>query len=286
MAELLKGLAVSNKIKEDLMPEIKALKEQGIRPCLAILRIGERADDLAYERGIEKSFSKPGIGIKKFLLEEEVSQKEVLNTIAEINEDDGLQGALLFRPFPKHLNDDVIRNSLSVKKDLDGISDLAMAGIFTGSRDVFPPCTAEACLELLRFYGIPLEGKKVAVIGRSLVIGKPVSMMLLSENATVTICHSRTENLREICKSSDVVLAAVGRAEMIDASYASENTVFIDVGINVNEAGNLVGDINFEEVEPVVQAISPVPRGVGSVTTSILARHLIKACKEINKNNK
>ncbi len=279
MAVELRGINAANKITEELIEEVKALNEEGIRPCLAILRIGENPDDLAYERGIESRFKKIGLDIKKFVLDTASQQADVLKTIDIINNDETLQGCLIFRPLPKGMDDNIIRNALTVEKDLDGITDDSLAAIFTNSERGFAPCTAEACLELLKHYNYELTGKNIVVVGRSLVIGKPVAMMLVNENATVTICHSKTKNMAEICKKADIVVAAVGKAEMIDKNYASKGQIFIDVGINVDSAGNLVGDINFEEVEPLAEAISPVPRGVGSVTTSILARHLVKACK-------
>ncbi len=279
MATLLKGINAANKITEDLIEEVKVLNAKGIKPCLAILRIGENADDLAYERGIESRFKKIGLDIKKFVLDVDSKQEDVLKTIDIINGDSNLQGCLLFRPLPKGIDDNIIRNALKAEKDLDGITDISLSAIFTNSDVGFAPCTAEACIELLTHYNYELTGKNIVVVGRSLVIGKPVAMMLVNENATVTICHSKTKNMEELCKKADIVIAAVGKAKMIDKNYALKGQIFIDVGINVDEAGNLVGDIDFEDVEPLVEAISPVPRGVGSVTTSILARHLVKACK-------
>ncbi len=279
MAVELRGINAANKITEDLIEEVKVLNAEGIKPCLAILRIGENPDDLAYERGIENRFKKIGLDIKKFVLDPASKQEDVLKTIDIINNDENLQGCLIFRPLPKGMDDNIIRNALKAEKDLDGITDSSLSAIFTNSKRGFAPCTAEACIELLKHYNYELIGKSVVVVGRSLVIGKPVAMMLVNENTTVTICHSKTKNMEEVCKKADIVIAAVGKAKMIGKNYASEGQIFIDVGINVDSAGNLVGDIDFEELEPMVEAISPVPRGVGSVTTSILARHLVEACK-------
>lgn len=279
MAKLLKGIDCANRISEELMPEIQALKVSGVNPCLAILRIGENPDDLAYERGIEKRFAKLDLSIKKFVLDAGASQDAVLQAIDEINGDDSLQGALLFRPFPKEMDDELIRNALRPEKDLDGISDGSLAGIFTNSKQGFAPCTAEACVALLKHYGYEIAGKNITVLGRSLVIGKPVSMMLLNEHASVTICHSKTKEIREHCKRADIVIGAIGKAEFIDGSFVGRDQVFLDVGINVDAEGKLLGDIKLDEVEAAAEAISPVPGGVGSITTSILASHLVEACK-------
>lgn len=279
MAKLLKGIDCANRISEELMPEIRALKASGVNPCLAILRIGENPDDLAYERGIEKRFAKLDLSIKKFVLDAGASQDAVLQAIDEINGDDSLQGALLFRPFPKEMDDELIRNALRPEKDLDGISDGSLAGIFTNSKQGFAPCTPEACVALLKHYGYEIAGKNITVLGRSLVIGKPVSMMLLNEHASVTICHSKTKEIREHCKQADIVIGAIGKAEFIDGSFVGRDQVFLDVGINVDAEGKLLGDIKLDEVEAAAEAISPVPGGVGSITTSILASHLVEACK-------
>ncbi len=278
--KLLKGSMVAKEITARLIEETKELKEEGIVPRLAIVRIGENPDDIAYEKGIEKRFEKIGLEIEKFILDVDSSQEDVLNTIEKINLDKNIHGALLFRPFPKKFDDNLIRNPLTIEKDLDGISDISLASIFTNTNLAYPPCTAKACIELLNYYKYDLEGMNVVVVGRSLVIGKPVSMLALNKNASVTICHSRTKNIEDICKKADIVIAAVGKANFIGKDHVSENQVFVDVGINVNEEGNLVGDINFDEVEPLAKSISPVPGGVGSITTSILASHLVEACKK------
>ncbi len=279
MAKLLKGIDLATKITNDLIFENSKLNEKGLEPCLAILRLGENPDDLSYEIGIEKRFAKIGIKVKKFLLDRNATQEEVLDAINKINNDNSIHSALLFRPFPATLDDTIIRNSLAIEKDVDGISDLSLASIFIGDGKAYPPCTAKACLELLKYYGYALESKNIVVLGRSLVIGKPVAMMLLKENATVTICHSRSKNIKEICKKADILIASVGKSEMIDDDYVSKGQIIIDVGINVDDDGKLKGDVNFDKVEAILEAISPVPRGVGSVTTSILAMNVIEACK-------
>ncbi len=280
MAEILKGAPVAKKISEKLIKDVENLISNGIKPTLAILRVGEKEDDISYERGATKRCDKIGIGVKSFVLPQDVKQERVIEVIQEINEDREIHGALILRPFPKHLDDRLLRNLLAPEKDMDGISDSSLTGIFTDSDIGYPPCTASACLELLKHYGYEISGKNVVVIGRSLVIGKPVSMMLLKENATVSICHSRTKDIESITKRADIVIAAVGRANMINSDYLSEGQILIDVGINVDDNGKLTGDVNFDEAEGIVQAITPVPGGVGSVTTAMLANNVVEAAKK------
>lgn len=280
MANILKGAPVAKAISEELLKDVDLLKSEGINPTLAILRIGEKEDDLSYEKGAMKRCEKIGITVKNFVLPPDVEEKKVLEVIDEINNDKGIHGALIFRPFPKHLDDTLIRNRLAPEKDLDGISDSSLVGVFADVEIGFPPCTARACMEVLKYYGYDLKGKRAVVIGRSLVIGKPVSMMLLKENATVTICHSRTNDIPEVSKQADIVIAAVGRAEMVNKDYLSKGQVVIDVGINITEDGYLKGDVLFEDAEKIVEAVTPVPSGVGSVTTAVLAKHLLIAAKK------
>lgn len=277
MAELLKGAAVSKSIKEKLAEKIKELSDKGFPPKLAIMRIGEKPDDMSYQASANKNLSAVGIEVVNFNLPADIETSRVLDVINEINMDESISGALLLRPFPKHLDDTLICNSLFVSKDMDGITDMSMAAIYSGLSYSSLPCTAEACVEILDHYGIDVKGKNCVIIGRSLVIGKPVALRLLSKNATVTICHSKTENLREICKRADILIAAIGRAEFVDASFVSEGQVVVDVGINVNEEGKLLGDVKFDEVSEKVAAITPVPGGVGSVTTAVLAKHVVAA---------
>lgn len=278
--ELLKGAPVAAQITEDLSQRCQALKSAGITACLAILRVGAREDDLSYERAATKRCEKIGIETKKIILSSDVSQDQLEDEIKKLNEESSVHGVLMFRPLPKHLDEERACSLLAPEKDIDGITPLSMARLYSGYGEGFPPCTARASMEILKQYGISLSGKKATVIGRSLVIGKPVSLMLLAENATVTICHSRTENLRESASSSDILVCALGKGESIDSSYTNPNQVVIDVGINWSEKkGKLVGDVDFEKVDGKVLALTPVPGGVGSVTTSILAMHLIEACE-------
>ncbi|MDN5297507.1 MAG: methylenetetrahydrofolate dehydrogenase / methenyltetrahydrofolate cyclohydrolase [Clostridiales bacterium] len=279
MAVLLKGAAVTAALNEQLKVRVQKLESQGITPCLAILRVGERGDDIAYERGAVKRCDGIGILVKKYVLDIDAGQDELMKTIEIINRDPAIHGCLMFRPLPKHYNEEEARNALAPSKDIDGITNTSLAGVFGGTNSGFPPCTAAAAMEILAHYGIELKGKNAVVIGRSLVIGKPVAMMLIKENATVTICHTRTVDMPAVCQRADIIVAAAGRAKMVDMTYLNENQVVIDVGINVDESGKLCGDVDFEMAEPIVSAITPVPGGVGTVTTSVLAKHLVEAAE-------
>ncbi len=280
MAELLKGKAVADAITEKLVTEVEELKNKGIIPTLAILRVGERADDISYERGACKRCDAVGVAVKNVILPEDVPEADFFAKLDELNNDDNVHGILMFRPLPKHIDGEKARKALAFYKDVDGCTDMSLAGVFTGTKLGFCPCTAEAAMEILHYYGIELKGKKVAVIGRSLVIGRPVAMLLMHENATVTICHTKTEDVAAISREADIVVAASGQMESIGAEYLREGQVIIDVGIGWNEVkGKLCGDVCFDEVSDKVAAITPVPGGVGSVTTSILVKHVVEAAK-------
>lgn len=277
MAKQLLGKEVTASMNEKIKAKAALLQEKGITPTLGIIRVGEREDDLSYERGAVKRCETLGVAYKKYLLGEDVSEDELLRTIKEVNKDDAINGVLLFRPLPKHLNEDRIINALDPAKDVDGITDASIAGVFSGKQQGFAPCTPQACMEILDYYGIECTGKKAVVVGRSLVVGKPAAMMLLKKNATVTICHTKTVDMPSVVKAADIVIVAAGRAGVVDASYLRQGQVVIDVGINVNEAGKLCGDVKYDEAEEIVDAITPVPGGVGSVTTSVLVGHVVEA---------
>ena len=282
MARLLKGKDVVDALNESMAKEVESLKSKGITPTLAILRVGERPDDLSYEKGAIKRCQQVGVEVKVVNFDEQVSQEEFFNALAKLNEDINIHGILMFRPLPKHIDQEKARKLLAVEKDVDGCTDLSLAGVFTNSGEGFAPCTAEAAMEILKYYGIELSGKKVAVIGRSLVIGRPVAMMLMHENATVTICHTRTVDVPAITKDADIVVVASGQMESVGADYLKAGQTVIDVGISWNsEKNKLCGDVRFDEVSDIVDAITPVPGGVGGVTTSILVKHVIEAAKRL-----
>ena len=277
MAVLLTGKAVSNAVKERVAEGVKTLAQSGITPTLAILRVGERPDDLSYERSAIKVAATLGIEVRSIVLPADATQEQIEAAIDGINDDASIHGCLMFRPLPKGIDETALCNRLDARKDMDGIGLSSLAGIFAGTGQGYAPCTAQACIEICDYYNVPVQGKRVVVIGRSLVIGKPVSMLFLQRNATVTICHSRSENLAEITREADVVVCATGRAKAYDARYFSAGQTVIDVGINVDDQGNLCGDVDFDSVEPIVATITPVPRGVGSVTTALLMEHVVKA---------
>lgn len=280
MAELLKGAPVAEAINERTAKEIELLREKGIEPTLCILRVGERPDDLSYERTAEKRAQKVGVNVVKKLLPADCTQGEFDSVLDEINNDNAIHGILMFRPLPSQLDNEKARKMLNPAKDIDGCTDGSLAGVFTNADVGFAPCTAQAAVEILKHYNVPIEGKKVCVMGRSLVIGRPVAMLLMHENATVVNCHTRTVEPELIAKEADILIAAVGRLNSIDKSYVNENQVIIDVGINWDERINKIsGDVDFDEVEPLVKAITPVPGGVGTVTTSVLISNVVKAAK-------
>ena len=280
MAVVLKGKEVADAMTVQMRQDVAALKEKGCTPTLCILRVGERPDDLAYERGIIKRAGTVDIEVQKVVLPENVSQEEFDRTLTRLNEDDAIHGILMFRPLPKHLDNEKARCMLNPAKDIDGCTDLSLAGVFTNTKTGFPPCTAEAAMEILHHFQIPVSGKKAAVIGRSLVIGRPVAMMLMHENATVVNCHTRTKDVPEITRRADILIAASGQLHSVTKEYTNPGQVVIDVGINWDEKkGGISGDVAFEDVEPFVQAITPVPGGVGSVTTCVLIRHVVEAAR-------
>ncbi|ENY8530609.1 bifunctional 5,10-methylenetetrahydrofolate dehydrogenase/5,10-methenyltetrahydrofolate cyclohydrolase [Clostridioides difficile] len=282
--QIIKGKPVADKISEELIKEVDLLVKEGINPKLTIVRVGARSDDLSYERGALKRCQNIGITTEVLELAEDITQEEYIDVLKRVNDDKNVNGILCFRPLPKHLNEEVIKYVIAPEKDVDCFSPINSAKVMEGDKSGFPPCTPTAVVEILKHYNVDLKGSKVTVLGRSMVVGKPVSMLLLSEHATVTICHSRTKNLSGVAAEADVLIAAIGRAKMVDESFVKDGAVVIDVGINVDEEGNLCGDVDTNAVLDKVSMITPVPAGVGSVTTSILAKHVVKACKL--QNNK
>ncbi len=278
MAEIWKGKAVADALNEKMIANVGALKEKSVTPTLAILRVGERPDDISYEKGAIKRCDQVGVAVKQVLLPADVDSDTFFKTLDELNNDDAVHGILMFRPLPKHLDGEKARKALNPAKDVDGCTDGSLAGVFTNTPLGFPPCTAQAAMEILDFYGVDCKGKRAAVIGRSLVIGRPVAMMLMHKNATPTICHTKTVDMPSIIREADIVIVAAGQMETIGQEYFKPGQVVVDVGINWNEEkGKLCGDVKFDEVEPIVAAITPVPGGVGSVTTAVLVSHVVDA---------
>lgn len=275
--ELLKGAPVSATIREWAAEEIKQL--QGPVPKLAIIRVGEKPDDMSYERSAVKKMETFGLRVQTFVFPKDISDEDFKEAFQKINKDQDVAGILLLRPLPGQIKEKEIEAMIDPKKDLDGISPVNIAKVFSGDSSGFAPCTAEAVIEILKANNISIEGKRAAVIGRSMVIGKPLSMLLLKENATVTICHTRTKELPEICRQAEILVAAAGKAGMVEESWVSDGAVVIDVGINVDENGKLCGDVDQASMESRNLLLTPVPGGVGAVTTAVLAKHLIQAAR-------
>ena len=267
MAKQLLGKEVTAALNERIKAKVAELEAKGVKPTLGIIRVGENESDISYERGATKRCETLGVACEKILLPADVSQEELLKVIDDVNKNDAIHGVLLFRPLPKHLN----------QSDVDCMTDGSMSGVFTGKPIGFPPCTPQACMEILDHYGIDCTGKKAVVIGRSLVVGKPAAMMLIKKNATVTVCHTKTVDMPSVAREADIIIVAAGRAGVVGAEYVKPGQTVIDVGINVNAEGKLCGDVDYAAVEPIVDAITPVPGGVGSVTTSVLVSHVVDA---------
>ncbi|RGE96334.1 bifunctional 5,10-methylenetetrahydrofolate dehydrogenase/5,10-methenyltetrahydrofolate cyclohydrolase [Catenibacterium sp. AM22-15] len=272
----LRGKKVSDGIKEYVSKELETLT---FVPKLAIVRVGENPDDMSYERGATKKLKSFGLDVASYVFPQDISDEDFKKAFKDINEDDEVTGILLLRPLPRTINEKDIENMIDPKKDLDGISPINIAKVFAGDTTGFSPCTAEAVIEVLKAYDIELTGKRVTVVGRSMVVGKPVSMLLLKENATVTMTHTRTVDLKKTCSDAEIVIAAAGRAKMLNSDYCGQDAVMIDVGINVDENGKLCGDVDYATLDGKASAATPVPGGVGTVTTAVLAKHLIQAAK-------
>ena len=273
--EILKGLPVANSINEQLIEDIKNI--DGELPHLAIIRVGERPDDCSYERGAVKKMDKGGVRCTTYTFAADISNDEFQKEFDQINNNPDIDGILLLRPLPKHIDEKAVENRIDPRKDLDGISPVNLAKVYAGDETGYAPCTAEAVIEMLDYAGVDIKGKRVTVVGRSLVIGKPVAMLLMKRNATVTVVHTKTVDMAATCKHAEILVAAAGSAKMIKPEYVADGAVVIDVGINVDEEGKLCGDVDFEAIGNIASIATPVPGGVGSVTTSVLAKHLVKA---------
>lgn len=272
---ILKGADASAAIKIQVAEGLERLK--GKVPKLGIIRVGERPDDKSYERGAIKRMESFGLRVQSYVYPEKISHEDFEKEFRTINEDSDVAGILLLRPLPGQISEKKIENIIDPAKDLDGISPANIAKVFAGDSTGFAPCTAEAVVEMLKAAGIPISGKRVTIVGRSMVVGRPLSMLLLQENATVTICHTRTRELAGACRSAEILVAAAGKAGMIDQSFVGKDAVVIDVGINVDEKGKLCGDVDFDSITEIASMATPVPGGVGAVTTAVLAKHLIRA---------
>lgn len=283
MTRILKGKQVADAINQKSIASNERLRQHNITPTLAIFRVGKNEADISYEKSAIKKCKEVGVEVIVNTFDLNVSEKEFYKKLDEANNDNSIHGILVFRPLPKQFNDNHLRNYINPDKDIDGCSNDSLAGIFINQRIGFVPCTSQSAIEILDYYGIDIQGKNVVVIGRSLVIGKPVSMLLLNRNATVTICHSKTKNIANIASKADILITAIGKSEMIDRSYTNEKQTIIDIGISWNEKKQKIcGDVDYDDVVDYVDAITPVPKGVGAVTSAVLANHVIQAALRIN----
>ena len=289
MAQLLLGKAVADAINTDLKRRTAALRENGTVPTLAIVRLGADPSDESYLRGARKRAEEVGVEVRLHQMPEDTQLSQLLEIIEALNADDAVHGVLLLRPLPAALREhtNTICNRLSPCKDVDGMTAASAAGVFTGAAGMgYPPCTTAACMEILDYYGIDCRGKSAVVIGRSQVVGKPAAMLLLGRDATVTVCHTKTTNTAALCRQADIILTAAGVLNSLTGEFVRPGQVVIDVAINWDAdkvtprgTGGIAGDACFEEVEPIVAAITPVPGGVGSVTTSVLMKHVVEAAE-------
>ena len=279
MAQILKGAPVVAAMNEANAARCAALKEKGIVPTLAVVRVGAREDDISYEKGIVTRCGKVGVEVRQFHLAEDVTQEELLDVIRQINGDASVHGCLIFRALPKRFDDRRVQEALAPEKDVDGITDGSMAGVFTNMPIGYPPCTAQACLEILKYYNVPLSGKRAVVVGRSNIVGKPMAALLTQADGTVTLCHSKTPDLADITRQADILVSAVGKVNCVTADMVKDGAVVIDVAMNRNEAGKLCGDVDFAAVEPKASYITPVPGGVGPMTRAMLMQNILTAAE-------
>lgn len=281
MTMILSGKVIADTICEDLLVQTEKLKLLGVVPQLAIVRLGENRSNIAYERGAAKRCAKAGVAVKHVVFSSDMGQEEFLEEIRRLNRDAVIHGILLLRPFPQQIEEEAVRMELSPEKDVDGITDTSLAGIFAGKESVFCPCTAQACLEILDYYGVDVKGKHVTIVGSSLVVGRPVSMMLLKRGATVTLCHIYTSDIPAECLAADIVIAAAGCKKLIGDSHLKQGQIVLDVGINIDEEGKICGDVDVAAALGLVEALTPVPGGIGTITTAVLAKQVIRAAQRV-----
>ena len=281
MAEILKGKPVIDKLNEHLKSRADELRAKGSAPVLAIIRVGDSGDDIAYERSAAKCCEAAGVEVKRAHFPASVEQYDLIEYIHTLNSDSTVHGVLLLRPLPPHIDDRAVCRALAPEKDVDGITEYSMAGLYSCKKVGFAPCTAEACIDMLDHYGVEIAGKRAVVVGRSFVVGKPVAMMLLERDATVTVCHTKTKNLAALCREAEILVVAIGHGKMIGREYLSPGQVIVDIGINFDEDGKMCGDVDYEAAEETALAVTPVPGGIGKVTTAVLAKHVVEACSRL-----
>lgn len=277
MDRILTSNDLAVKLEEDIISRVDKLREKKEVPKLAIVRVGENPNDISYEKSLIKKGEKYKIDIKQVLLDESITTEELKSEIEKLNEDDSVTGMIIFRPLPKHIDDEVIQQTVCWKKDVDCMTPTNLAKIFQGDFSSFQPATPYASMKILEYYGIDLEGKSVAIVNRSMVLGKPMAMMVLGKNGTPTICHSRTKNLKKVLKEADVVVTATGRAKSLTREFLTEDSIVIDVGVSMGEDGKLSGDADFEDLKDYVKGITPRLGGVGKITSTLLMDQIVQA---------
>lgn len=281
MAILIDGKQISTQVKDAVKAEVAVLSEQGIVPCLAVVIVGDDPASRVYVNNKKKACAYTGMKSIEYALEKDTTEEELLALVKKLNEDPSVNGILVQLPLPKQIDENKVLKTISPEKDVDAFHAVNVGKIMIGDYD-FLPCTPAGCMELIRSTGVDVTGKNCVVVGRSNIVGKPLAMLMLHANATVTICHSKTQNLKEICAKADILIAAVGRAKMITADMVKEGAVVIDVGMNRLEDGKLCGDVDFDAVKEVAGYITPVPGGVGPMTIATLMKNTVMAAKVQN----
>ena len=284
MAVIIDGKALAKKIRKELKKECDELKEKGINPKLAVIMVGDNPASKVYVRNKSRACDEIGIEYEEFLLHDNIKQEELIDLIKKLNEDKSINGILLQSPIPEHLNINQAFKTITYRKDVDGFTPSSVGKLCIGE-DTFISCTPYGVIKMFEEYNIDLTGKNVVILGRSNIVGKPLIQCCLAKNATVTVCHSKTKNIEEYTKKADVLIAAIGKAKFVTKDMVKKGVVIIDVGINRNEQGKLVGDVDFENVEPLASYITPVPGGVGPMTIAMLMNNVIKAAREQHKEN-
>lgn len=279
MAQLIDGKLISKQIKDELKEEAAQLKEQGIVPCLAVIQVGHDPASTVYVNNKKKACAYVGIESKAFELEEDISQQELLDLVESLNQDDSVNGILVQLPLPKHIDEDVVIQTISPKKDVDGFHPVSVGNLWIGDKG-FVSCTPAGIIQLLKRTGIEIAGKECVIIGRSNIVGKPMAALLLRENGTVTVAHSRTKDLKEVTKRADILIVAIGKERFITSEYVKEGAVVIDVGMHRDADNHLCGDVDFADVEPHTSAITPVPGGVGPMTIAMLMNNCVETVRK------
>lgn len=281
MATIIDGKQLAKKIRENLKLECEELKEQGINPKLAVIMVGDNPASKVYVRNKSRACNEVGIEYQEYLLPENATQKELLELIKKLNQDKEINGILLQSPLPQHLNINEAFKTITYSKDVDGFTPVSVGKLCIGE-DTFISCTPYGVIKMFEEYNIDLKGKNVVILGRSNIVGKPLIQCCLQKDATVTVCHSKTKNLSEYTKKADVIIAAIGKAKFLTEDMVKDGVVIIDVGINRQDDGKLVGDVDYENVSKKASYITPVPGGVGPMTIAMLMNNVIKATKRQN----